>query len=250
MDISFSGFGTEYIEDEVKLKFPEYKIARIDTDILSNNTQLQETLDDFKNGKTDILLGTQMVAKGLNFPNVKLVGIVLADTGLSLPDFRAEERVFSLIVQVAGRAGRFFSDGKVIVQTFNPHRNAIAYACTSDIEGFYSQELAQRQITDFPPYSRLIRFVFRSASEVDSQKISELAFDLLDDIIKKTNVAVDILGPAECPLAKVAANYRNHIILKAKSILELQKTTSIFLNTFKNSKNVYIEVDVDPISLL
>ncbi len=250
LDISFSGFGTEYIEEEVKLKFPQYKIARVDTDSLSNSKELQTTLSDFRDGKTDILLGTQMVAKGLNFPKVKLVGIVLADTGLSLPDFRAEERVFSLIVQVAGRAGRFFPDGKVFVQTFNPHRNAISYACNGDIDGFYKEELVQREITDFPPFSRLIRFVFRSASEQSAEFAVEQAFGLLDDIIEKTDVSVDILGPSECPLAKIAANYRNHIILRGNSLLELQKTASIFLNTFKSSSNVYIEVDVDPVSLL
>ena len=118
LDVGYSGFGTEYIETETRTKFPNAKILRIDTDALTKKGELQEKLDSFRNGEYDIMLGTQMVAKGLNFPNLQLVGVVLADTGLHMPDFRASERTFSLITQVAGRAGRYFPDGKVFVQQF------------------------------------------------------------------------------------------------------------------------------------
>ncbi|MCR4790812.1 MAG: primosomal protein N', partial [Treponemataceae bacterium] len=137
MDVGFYGFGTEFIENEVKAKFPQCKVERIDTDNLKSQDELKEKLDDFRNGKTDILLGTQMVAKGLNFPNLQLVGVIMADTGLHLPDFRAAERTFSLITQVAGRAGRFFPDGKVIVQSYSPERSAIYYACRNELNSFY-----------------------------------------------------------------------------------------------------------------
>lgn len=262
LDILYAGFGTEFIEEEVRAKFPTNCIRRVDTDSLSQKGELQKTLDSFRCGEIDILLGTQMVAKGLNFPNVRLVGVVLADTGLHLPDFRATERTFSLIVQVAGRAGRFFPDGKVLVQTFDPSRPAISYACSGDIEGFYRQELEQRNMLNFPPYSRLIRLVFRSANQSLAQVASEDAFQILSAIVsqftktEQTSAFVNdisdasILGPSECPLAKIAANYRYQILLRGKSLFFLQKTTSALLHNYKNSSNVYIEVDVDPISLL
>ncbi len=250
LDIMYSGFGTEFIEEEVKQKFPNKVVARVDTDTLTKDNNLQTVLTDFKDGKIDILLGTQIVAKGLNFPNVRLVGVVLADTGLHLPDFRSAERTFSLIVQVAGRAGRFFPDGHVVVQTFNPERSAIQFACKGDLEGFYKSELEFREITNFPPYTRLLRLVFRSANEKQSQLACEQAFDLLSHIAKTQNEDIDILGPSECPLAKIAANYRNQILLRASTILPLQRVCKSFLYNYKCLTNVYIEVDVDPVSLL
>lgn len=263
LDILYAGFGTEFIEEEVHQKFPNKRIQRVDTDTLLEKDELQKILHEFRTGNIDILLGTQMVAKGLNFPNVRLVGVVLADTGLHLPDFRAAERTFSLIVQVAGRAGRFFPDGKVVVQTFSPSRPAIAYACAGDIEGFYQQELEQREMLNFPPYARLIRLVFRSASQLASQTAAENAFRILSGIIQNKlrqghasqNAALDfsdvsILGPSECPLAKIAANYRYQVLLRGKTLLPLQFATSSFLYNYKNPSSVYIEVDVDPVSLL
>ncbi len=250
LDVTYAGFGTEYIEEEVTLKFPSFKTARVDTDTLSKENNFQTILNDFRDNKIDILLGTQMVAKGLNFPNVKLVGVVLADTGLHLPDFRAAEKTFSLIVQVAGRAGRFFPDGKVIVQTFNPQRSAILCACNLDIEGFYKQELEQRKLTSFPPYARLIRLVFRSANEQRVVKSSEEACVMLEHICEHLKEDIEILGPSECPLAKIATNFRMQILLREKSLLPLQKVCSVFLNSYKIPPSVYIEVDVDPTNLL
>ncbi len=250
LDIMYAGFGTEYIEEEVKQKFPNNTVARVDTDTLSKDNNLQTILTNFKEEKIDILLGTQIVAKGLNFPNVRLVGVVLADTGLHLPDFRAAERTFSLIVQVAGRAGRFFPDGHVIVQTFNPQRSAIECACKGDIEGFYKNELEFREMTNFPPYSRLLRLVFRSANEQLSKKSCEEAAHMLNKIVQVHNEDVDVLGPSECPLAKIAANYRNQILLRAQTARPLQRISAALLQSYKTPKNLYIEVDVDPVSLL
>ena len=162
LDIGYSGFGTEFIEAETAQKFPNARIVRVDTDSVSEKVELQNKIDAFKKGEFDIMLGTQMVAKGLNFPNLKTVGIILADTALHLPDFRATESTFSLITQVAGRAGRFFPDGKVFVQTYNPENQAISFACSANTEGFYDFEINQRKLLSFPPFSRLIRLVFRS----------------------------------------------------------------------------------------
>ena len=144
IDVGYSGFGTEYIETEVKAKFPNARVVRVDTDSLTKKGELTEKLDSFKKGEYDIMLGTQMIAKGLNFKNLKLVGVVLADTSLHLPDFRASEKTFALITQVAGRAGRFFPDGKVLVQTYNPLSIPIFCACHGKYSEFYQNELDQR----------------------------------------------------------------------------------------------------------
>lgn len=258
LDIGYFGFGTEFIENEVKAKFPDCTIERIDTDNLENRNSLEEKLANFRQGKIDILLGTQMIAKGLNFPNLKLVGIILADTGLHLPDFRAAERTFSLLVQVSGRAGRFFPDGKVIVQSFYPDRPAIKYACKNDIQGFYDYEIEQRKLLFFPPFSRLIRLVFRSAQQQLSEQASSSAFEILSkelDQIKQhktllTSYCDEILGPSECPLSMIAANYRHQIVLRATNINYIHLAVYRFLNYYKPLSGVYIEVDVDPVSLL
>lgn len=246
LDVSYSGFGTEFIEDEVSRKFPSAKIQRIDTDTLSNKNELEKCLTDFKNGNIDILLGTQMVAKGLNFPNLKLVGIINADTALHLPDFRSAERAFSLIVQVAGRTGRFFPDGKVILQTYNPYSSSIAFACKNDIDGFYKYELEEREILDFPPFSRLIRLVFRSSIENISKQSAASAAELLSQEAQNFS----ILGPVECPLSKIAANYRYQVLLKGNDITSMQKAVANLMWNYKTPQGIYIEVDVDPVALL
>ena len=165
LDVGYRGFGTEYIEAEVRAKFPNARLVRVDTDSVSHKGELQQKLSDFRDGKYDILMGTQMVAKGLNFPSLQLVGVILADTALHLPDFRAAERTFSMITQVAGRAGRYFPDGKVLVQSYSPDMPPIALAVSGKTEAFYSQELEQRKILGFPPFSRLLRLIFRSSKQ-------------------------------------------------------------------------------------
>lgn len=248
LDVGYSGFGTEFIEEEVRSLFPDFTIDRIDTDNLTDKKALQEKISDFKAGKIDILLGTQMVAKGLNFPGLKLVGVISADTGLTLPDFRASERTFSLITQVAGRAGRYFPDGKVIVQSFNPYHPAISCACKNDIEGFYKSEIENRKILYFPPFSRMIRIVFRSANEMAS-KISAESFGKHLETYNQ-NGDFEILGPSECALKKIALNYRYQILLRGDSITTLQKIVSMVMYNYKTAANVYIEIDIDPTNLL
>lgn len=248
LDVGYSGFGTEYIEAEVKSRFPNARTVRIDTDSLTHKGELQEKLAAFKAGEYDILLGTQMVAKGLNFPSLQLVGVVMADTALHLPDFRAAERTFALITQVAGRAGRFFPDGKVIVQTYSPEREAIAYAVKGNTEGFYEKELEMRKLLDFPPFVRLLRIVFRSPIE---QQV-KVAAGASEAILKAhLQPGVDILGPADCPLQMVSGNYRKHILLKAQRIEPLQKMAKILTQDYENKlRDVHIEIDVDPQNLL
>lgn len=247
MDIGTSGFGTEYIEAETKAKFPNAKIIRLDTDALKNKEQLLQSLEDFKNKKYDIMLGTQMVAKGLNFPNLQLVGVILADAGLHMPDFRAGERTFSLITQVAGRAGRYFPDGKVIVQTYSPTREPVFYACRNQVEDFYNYELQQRQMLEFPPFSRLLRIVFRS---FDKKMAYETANDAAKILSQNMPRGAEIIGPAECPIEKLNSSWRYQILLKGSSIIPLQSAARKLLFDYSHNQNVYLEYDVDPVSLL
>ena len=247
VDIGSTGFGTEFIEAETKAKFPNARIVRVDTDILKNKDQLLTTLDAFRKGEYDIMLGTQMVAKGLNFPNLELVGVILADAGLHMPDFRAGERTFSLITQVAGRAGRYFPNGKVVVQTYSPELEPVLFACQNKIEEYYNSEITQRQLMEFPPFSRLLRLVFRSYNRKEALDTANDAARILKE---KKAKGVEILGPAECPIEKINSSWRYQILLKGKSIVPLQSIARSLLMDYTHSQNVYIEYDVDPVSLL
>ncbi len=260
VDVGYSGFGTEFIENEVKAKFPNARITRIDTDNITHKGEFQEKIDAFKKGDFDILLGTQMVAKGLNFPNLKLVGIILADTSLHLPDFRAAERTFSLITQVAGRAGRFFPDGKVLVQTYCPDAEPVTYAVHGKTELFYESEIATREMLDFPPFTRLLRIVFRSQVENQAVQAGSEAASLFSRLLSKIvseypklkddASQTEILGPVDCPLSKIAANYRQQIILRGPSVRVLLYMAQSFQANFQQKSGVYIEYDVDPVNLL
>lgn len=257
VDIGYFGFGTEFIESEVKAKFPNARTLRLDTDAVSKKDELEKKIAAFKSGQFDILLGTQMIAKGLNFPSLKLVGVILADTSLNLPDFRAAEKTFSLITQVAGRAGRFFPDGKVFVQTYSPGNSAIFCACHSRVEEFYKQELQTRKLLNFPPYARLLRLVFRSMSQIDAESFANDAERILSEELKALQEShaagtdsVEILGPSECPLSKISSNWRYQILLRAPHVLLLQKLAGKLIYGYRAKEGVYIEVDVDPVSLL
>ncbi len=190
-----------------------------------------------------------MVAKGLNFPGVRLVGVVFADTGLHLPDFRAAERTFSLIVQVAGRAGRYFPDGKVIVQTFRMGDPVIARSCAIDVKGFFEAELSQREALNFPPYTRLIRFSARSRNcaraDAAIKRLAALAAPLIPP-------GADMLGPAECPIGIINGNHRRQLILRGKSMGTLHGAARVLLERYEKGRDsqVYMEVDVDPVNLL
>lgn len=247
VDMGTNGFGTEYIEAETKAKFPNARIIRMDTDAITKKEDLLNTIEDFKAGKYDIMLGTQMVAKGLNFPNLQLVGVILADSGLHMPDFRAGERTFSLITQVAGRAGRYFPDGKVYVQTYDPDREPVYYACKNKIQDFYNYEIEQRKLLEFPPFSRLVRIVFRSFSRQQAIDTASEAVKILRENAPKE---AEILGPAECPIEKISNNYRYQILLKGSSVIPLQAMARKLLLEYTHNQNVYIEYDVDPVSLL
>jgi primosomal protein N' (replication factor Y) len=249
LEAGYSGFGTEMIEEEVRKTFPSLSIVRIDTDTTEKKGSLKEALDLFRAGKVDILLGTQMVAKGLNFPGVRLVGVVLADSGLHLPDFRAAERTFSLVVQVAGRSGRYFKDGRVIVQTLRPNDPAIVKSCALDVEGFFNHELAQRQALFFPPYARIIRFTLRSRHEDRARQAAARLASIAMPVLPR---GADSLGPAECPLGIISNQHRMHLILRGDNMGTLHAAAGTILTEYEKGKDnkVYLEIDVDPVSLL
>jgi primosomal protein N' (replication factor Y) len=249
MDVGYTGFGTERIEEELARLFPELTVRRIDTDAVRRGRSLRAVLEEFRSGKIDILLGTQMVAKGLNFPGVKLVGIVSADTGLRLPDFRAAERTFDLIVQVSGRAGRFHPDGTVIVQTYLPRNETIRLAAKGDLEEFFRRELEVRRELGFPPFTRLIRLVFRSRSAAKSLAAAK-QFARRVPAQESGPGAVEVLGPAECPLAVMSGNTRTQVLLRSVDFRRLHAAARAALEGLDVPGGVYVEVDVDPVSLL
>jgi primosomal protein N' (replication factor Y) len=247
LDVGWAGFGTERVEEEAARLFPDMRIRRLDADSTSKAGELESVLRDFREGKADILLGTQMVAKGLNFPRVKTVGVVLADTSLNLPDFRAAERTFSLVVQVAGRAGRFTPDGEVILQTYRPDSPVMRLAAASDADNFYRLELETRRELGFPPYARLVRIVFRSKERgraaASAREFAELANRILP-------LGAELLGPAECPLGMVAGTARWQVIARASELGPLHKVIAGALADFKVPSSVRVEPDVDPVSLM
>jgi primosomal protein N' (replication factor Y) len=177
------------------------------------------------------------------------VGVVLADTGLHLPDFRAAERTFSLVVQVAGRSGRYFPDGKVIVQTLRPHDPAIVKSCALDIEGFFEAELQQREALAFPPYTRLIRFTLRSR---EAERADKAASRLASIAAPLLPAGADALGPAECPLSIISNQHRRQLILRGKTMGPLHAAAAAIIARYDQGKDskVYLEVDVDPVNLL
>ena len=248
MEAGFKGFGTELIEEELHRTFPDLRVRRLDADTASK-TNPEETMALFKNHGIDILLGTQMVAKGLNFPGVRLVGVIFADTGLQMPDFRAAERTFSLIVQVAGRAGRFFPDGKVIVQTLRPNDTLIKRACALDLEGFYKNELETRKMMAFPPWTRLIRLTVSSKEEARAEAAIGSIFNIACSLLPQD---ADILGPAECPIELLNGSHRRHIILRGRTMSTLHRCCRLTLQRYESlhDAKVHLEVDVDPVNVM
>jgi primosomal protein N' (replication factor Y) len=246
LDAGFAGFGTELVEETVRRTFPD---LRIDRDEADNIDDVEHTLACNKAGHIDILLGTQIVAKGLNFPGVRLVGVILADTALHLPDFRARERTFSLLVQVAGRAGRYFPDGKVLVQTLRPDDSAISCAVQLDVDGFFDAELAARQEQGFPPFSRLVRFVIRSRDLARAEKAADKLLSIIRRLAPKD---AEILGPAPCPIALHADNHRVQLTIRAAAMPSIHAAAAKAFAAFNADRDpkVYLEADVDPVSLL
>jgi primosomal protein N' (replication factor Y) len=245
-NIWYAGFGTQKLEIEIRSRFPKASVLRMDTDTMQGPGSHERALTQFRNGNVQILLGTQMIAKGLDFPNVTLVGVINADTALHLPDFRATERTFHLITQVAGRTGRGEKDGRVIIQTFSPDHPAILAAAKHDYKKFVEQELPIRKLLGYPPYTKMIRIVIRGENETKTLDFAKEFSELL----KKENYQFKILGPAPAPFAKLRGFYRFHIHLHAINGNQLRDAVRSVSLTLKTPPDVQWIIDVDPIDML
>jgi len=245
--IRFQGFGTQKVEEAVRRTFKEARVARMDADSMTRKNAYSETLDAFKTGKIDILIGTQMIAKGLDFPNVTLVGIVNADLSLHLPDFRAGERTFQLITQVAGRAGRGTLEGEVLVQSFTPHSPSIQYSRRHDFAGFFEEELEFRRQFDFPPFSRMVVVTIRS----ESLEKAEFFAGSLGRRLKEVVPEKSLLGePSPAPLARAKGFYRFQVVMRSHQIRKLTGPLRKVLEDFTLPDEVSLSVDVDAFNLL
>jgi primosomal protein N' (replication factor Y) len=226
------------------------RFARVDSDTMRSSRDYADVLDRFGKGEIQVMLGTQMIAKGLDYPNVTLVGVVSGDTALALPDFRAAERTFQLITQVAGRAGRGDSPGRVVLQTFMPDDPTIRAAIMQDYVGFARTELGHRKEVDLPPYSRMVRIVLRDQEQEKLLKHSEdLAADILEAAAPEGD-AVRIKGPMPCPITRIAGYFRNQIVMHSPDAGRLQRILSRVREKGGLARTERIAVDVDPVSLL
>jgi primosomal protein N' (replication factor Y) len=280
--IRYAGLGTQKVEDTLAKLFPNARVRRMDADTMKRKDDYRKTLGDFRAGKTDILVGTQMIAKGLHFPNVTLVGIIYADLALHQPDFRAGERTFQLLTQVAGRAGRGDVEGEVFVQSFTPFHPAIQYARRHDFNGFYEQEIEFREQLKYPPVSRVALLTLKGRNE-DKVKFSA---EHLKRKLEKTigNVAADvsprrsisnqsaptdvggydantpttkppafkdliIAGPAPAPLLRAETFYRYQLMLRTRAMSKLSQTLAKIIETLALPEDVTLAVDIDPVDL-
>jgi primosomal protein N' (replication factor Y) len=252
--LRFAGTGTQKVEEEIRHIFPSAGVLRMDADTTSRKGAHAEILKNFLDGKADILIGTQMLAKGLNLPNVTLVGVINADTTLHMPDFRAAEKTFQLLTQVAGRAGRGEKPGEVIIQTYNPEHYSIKAALNNSYKDFYAQEMIIRRELGYPPFSRLIRIILSSTQSALVQSGAFLLKECLLEAQRDFNPhGPDILGPAPAPLHKIKEKYRWQIVLKGKQALILRQLAAKGIDIFESRQGnrlLSIIVDVEPQNMM
>ena len=247
-----SGTGTQKIEQYIKDLFPDKNIERIDSDILVRKGEHIRLLEKFQNGGIDILVGTQMIAKGLDNPNVTLVGVISADASFNLPDFRASERGFQLLTQVAGRAGRGEFSGKVFFQTYNPDYYALASAKAQNYDEFYATEIVAREEFDYPPFSQIIRLILSGANNFRAEKSAQEIALRLCTMIEKFGISerLEVLGPTPCVIERINGMYRFQLIIKNKMAEKGHHFISSFLSKITMPKDVKLTVDVDPLDIL
>lgn len=251
----YQGLGTEKLQVEIEEKFPGSVCQRMDSDTMSKPGSHQRVLDAFRDGLIQILVGTQMIAKGLDFPNVTLVGVVNADVGLHLPDFRSAERTFQLLAQVAGRAGRGEKGGNVLVQTFTPEHPCITLASHHNYGEFAKLELVHRKLHKYPPFERMARLIVRSEKEEAAAAFADVLATAFKEAMKRAGGArgpapVRLLGPAECPVFRLNNFYRFHFQLQSDSSAVLHEVLRNVLALAKPPHGVEFQVDIDPYSML
>lgn len=250
--IKNSGMGTQKIEMLVKELYPEARVERIDSDILTKKNAHIELLNRFQKGEIDILVGTQMIAKGLDNPNVTLVGVISADASFNLPDFRAAERGFQLLTQVAGRAGRGEYKGDVLFQTYNPDFYALESAKEQNYEKFYNTEITAREEFDYPPFSQIIRVIFSCENNFRAEKSAMEIAMRLNTMTDKFGFSeyLSVLGPSPCVIERLNGLYRFQIIIKNKLQEKGHSFISKFFNKITMPKDIRLAIDVDPIDIL
>lgn len=242
--IKYFGTGTQRLEEELQKEFPQAKIARMDYDTTKGKFSHDKIINDFKEKKFDILLGTQMVAKGHDIKNVTAVGIISADSALNIPDFRSAERTFALLTQAAGRAGRGEIEGKVIIQTYNANHYVLLASKTHDYEAFYQEEILYRKQLNYPPFTKLIKLTFYNQEKNIAQ---EQAQALINELRSNINLEeTDLLGPFTPPIEKINNLYRYNILIKAQSLDSVKK----YLTAIDISSRANISIDVDPMSII
>jgi len=253
MNLKLLGIGTQKVEEIIHKTFPNVSMARLDIDTTRSGKSISDTLEKFASGKIQILLGTQMIAKGLDFDKATLVGIINGDTGLFLPDFRSGEKGFQLIYQAAGRAGRRKA-GEVVIQTFNPENPVIKHASRLDQKTYYNIALSERKELNYPPFSWMVRIELEGKDKKIVEKIAHKIRQSLSNPFK----GLDILGPADCFRERLRGKYRIHIIMKSDKTVDLNGLKMHhYLSRIKTSRkwdelpsNVRLHIDVNPLSLL
>lgn len=248
--VKFFGAGTQRVEEEVKKYFKDARVLRMDVDTTRSKDSYENIYNTFKEGKADILIGTQMISKGLDFKNVTLVGILAADMSINIPDYRAAERTFQIITQVAGRAGRGQKQGKVVIQTYTPEHYSLEYAVNYDYEGFYEKEFTVRALMKYPPFGKILLINGISKKEDLLKNFMHKISNVIKPLVEK-EVDVDILGPIPCLVSKVKENYRWQIVVKGEFNSEFAKKIKELL--YDENKNVYndirISMDINPNNL-
>jgi len=249
----FCGTGTQKVEESISTLFENGKPLRFDSDTASGRTGAYRILSEFAFGKSNLLLGTQMVTKGLDLPRVSLVGVLSADQSLDMPDFRSSEKAFSRLLQVSGRSGRADKKGEVLIQTYYPERDIIVSASKQNYKAFYEIEIASRQACEYPPFTRLVNFVFSSTDEKLLESTSLHFREWLRSHVSKNKLTVEMLGPAPCPLYMLRKNYRRHLLVKTKRMVKFVAMLSEWETPeprFKLPTSVKMVVDVDPYDMM
>lgn len=248
----YSGMGTQKVEELFRKNFPEARVARIDSDIMTKKNAHIEIIEAFTHGEIDVLIGTQMIAKGLDIANVTLVGVLMADSLFNMPDFRAGERGFQLLTQVAGRAGRGDFKGKVYFQTYSPEYLTIQHAKEQDFVSFYNNEMQGRNDLSYPPFSYLIRLIISSRNETKARKISEEIADKLKELTESRGISerLEVLGPSPCIISRLKDEYRFHIIIKNTMGENGHLMLTNYIKTLNIPSEVKFLIDVDPSDML
>ncbi len=249
-NIRYFGVGTQKIEEELRCRLPNCSVIRMDTDTIGYKNAHEEILKQFKQENIDVIVGTQMIAKGHDFPNVTLVGALAADSMLNVGDFRSSERTFQLLTQVAGRAGRGEKRGRVIIQTYNTEDYSILAACKQDYISFYNQEILIRKRLDYPPFSNIAIVTFSGRRD---RPIFEIAKNTKSELVDKCASDFEILGPSRCPIPKIANKYRWRLVIKAKNLeLMVEELTEMSDRVWKKAKDgdIMMSIDINPYNML